>query len=368
MNVPGKVLFFGGYSVLELGHISLSLAVVDHVGNGVTASLEEADSDVLISRQFGIEQKIDSPDLIRKNIAASAFFLTRLYLESKGFSNSYVVSLTNSPIFGIEHKSGLGSSAAASVAVVKSLFSAAGVDSYTHGETIHKLSQYCGAAFTNKVGSGFDVATCTAGHTVVYNRFNPSSIILPSDFTNATETTAKVLSSIERPWPDLCTRPVSVPSKYGLLFFNIEGGKTSTVSNVRTVGEWKRQHPTEYLELMEKQNTHETEAIERFLDADNNGLRRCTHSAREIHRNLQAMVAQSDASLDPIEPEPLTKLIEFAETIHGIAAGRCPGAGGWDGLAFITDRDRFDMSSINSIVAKANEYDLVLKHVSLQLL
>ena len=368
MNVPGKVLFFGGYSVLELGHISLSLAVVDDEGNGVTATVEEADADVLISRQFGIMQKIDSPELIRKNIVASAFFLARLYLESKGFSDTHVVSLTNSPIFGIEHKSGLGSSAAAPVAVVKSLFSADGMDNYAHSETIHKLSQYSGAAFTNKIGSGFDVATCAAGHTIVYKRFNPSSIILPSDFKNMTETTTKVLYSIERPWPDILTRIISMPSKYGLLFFNIEGGKTSTVSNVRTVGEWKRQHPTGYIELMERQNAHETEAIGRLLDGDNDGLRRYTHAAREIHRKLQGLVAQSYPGLDPIEPELLTKLIEFGETIHGIVVGRCPGAGGWDALAFLIERDLFDKSSIDAIVAKAKEYDLVLKHLPLRLL
>jgi len=368
VNVPGKILFFGGYSVLELGHISLSLAVVDDKGNGVTATVEEADSDILIARQFGLEQKIDSPELIRKNIAASTFFLTKLYLKSKGFSNSHIVFLTNSPIFGIEHKSGLGSSAAATVGVVKSLFSANGLNSATHGEAIHKLSQYCGAAFTNKIGSGFDIATCSAGHSITYRRFNPSSINLPSDFKNATETTAKILSSIERPWPDLQTRLVSLPSKYDLLFFNIEGGKTSTVSNVRTVGEWKREHPTEYLELMKNQNADETEAIGRLLDGDNDGLRRCTHLAREIHRNLQGLVAQSYADLDPIEPEPLTKLIEFAEKIHGIVAGRCPGAGGWDGLSFIIDKDGFDKSSINAIVAKAKEYDLTLTHLPLHLL
>ena len=153
------------------------------------------------------------------------------------------------------------------------------LDNAERSETIHKLSQYCGAAFTNKIGSGFDIATC-AGHTITYKRFNPSSIILPSDFTNATETTAKILSSVEKPWPDLQTQLVSLPSKYGLLFFNIEGGKTSTVSNVRTVGEWKNQHSTEYRELMERQNATETDAIAKLLEGDNDDLRRCTHSER----------------------------------------------------------------------------------------
>jgi phosphomevalonate kinase len=119
---------------------------------------------------------------------------------------------------------------------------------------------------------------------------------------------------------------------------------------------------------MERQNAHETEAIGRLLDGDNDGLRRYTHAAREIHRKLQGLVAQSYPGLDPIEPELLTKLIEFGETIHGIVVGRCPGAGGWDALAFLIERDLFDKSSIDAIVAKAKEYDLVLKHLPLRLL
>lgn len=368
MNIPGKILFFGGYSVLEAGHVSLSLAVVDDKGQGVTATVKESDSDVLVAKQFKIEQKIDSPGLIKKNIATAAFFLTRVYLEAKGVTNRHVVSLTNSPVFGIEHKSGLGSSAAATVAVVKALFSADRIDTYAHIETIHKLSQYGCAAFTDKIGSGFDVATCAAGHSIIYNRFSPSSIVLPSDFNNPTETTAKLLSSIERPWPGLLMRPVSMPSKYDVLFFNIEGGRTSTESNVRTVAKWKGQHPTEYAELMREQNEYETDGITKLLEEDNDGLRGCTHSAREVHRNLQELVAKSFVGLDPIEPEPLTRLMDFAEKIQGIVVGRCPGAGGWDGLAFIVDRDQFDQSGIDQIVAKARGYDLTLTHLPLHLL
>jgi ERG8-type phosphomevalonate kinase len=368
VNIPGKILFFGGYSVLEAGHVSLSFAVVDDKGYGVTATTKENDSDFLVSKQFGIEQRIDSPDLIKENVATAAFFLTKLYLETKGVSKSYIVSLTNSPMFGLEYKSGLGSSAAAAVAVVKSIFSAHGIDTYGHIETIHKLAQYSCAAFTNKIGSGFDVATCSVGHTIIYNRFSPSSIVLPSDFNNAEETRTKLLSSMEKPWLGLLIRPLSLPSKYDILFFNIERGKTSTVSNVRTVAQWKSQHATEYAELMRMQNDCETQGIIKLLEKDDEGLRQCTHSARELHRKLQEKVAQSFAGLDPIEPEPLEHLIGFAETIRGTVAGRCPGAGGWDGLAFIIDRDRFDKGGIDQIVLKAKGYGLTLTPIPLHLL
>ncbi len=347
--------------------MALSLAVVDDEGQGISATVRQNDSDVLIARQFRIERKIDSPELIKKNIAMAAFFLTKLYLETKGLSNRYVVELTNSPIFGLEHKSGLGSSAAATVAVVKSLFSVNGIDAYAHLETIHKLSQYSCAAFTNKIGSGFDVATCSAGHTIQYNRFIPSSIILPSDFKNVVETRSELLSSIEKPWSGLSVRPLSLPSQYDILFFKIEGGQTSTVSNVRTVAEWKGQHPVDYLELMRNQNGYEIEGVRRLLEEDSDGLRRCTHGAREIHRKLQELIAMSLAGFDPIEPEVLTRLIGFAESIPGIIVGRCPGAGGWDGLAFIIDKNQFDKNDIERIISKARGYDLTLTHLPLHL-
>ena len=368
VNVPGKILFFGGYSVLETGHVALSLAVVDEKGHGVTAQVRKHDSDTLVAEQFNIRQEIASPDLVKKNVAMSAFFLTKMYLRAKGASSRHLVSLTNSPIFGIEHKSGLGSSAAAPVAVVKAIFSAEGLDTYAHTETIHKLAQYSSAAFTGKTGSGFDIATCSVGHSIIYNRFNPASIALPESFSAATDAPAKLLASIEKPWPDLVVRPVTLPAKYGILFFNIEGGKTSTVSNVRRVAEWKGHHPSEYGELMSNQNEYETEGIRMLLERNDDGVRRFTNSTRELHRKLQAEVVKSSEGLDPIEPEPLTHLIDFAEGLEGIVAGRCPGAGGWDGVAFITDRDRFDEKGIGQIAAKGREYGLTLTHIPLRLL
>ncbi len=42
-NAPGKVLFYGGYSVLLEGHISLSIATVDKDGNEVVAKWERGE-------------------------------------------------------------------------------------------------------------------------------------------------------------------------------------------------------------------------------------------------------------------------------------------------------------------------------------
>lgn len=366
INVPGKILFFGGYSVLENGHPSLSFAVVDENVKGVTATAKESGDNVLISNQFNLQKTIDI--LYKENVATTAFFLTSLYLKSKGFTKNFTIELTNSPMFGIEHKSGLGSSAAATVAVVKTLFAGNSMDLDSNSDIIHKLAQYSYAVYSGKTSSGFDIATCAAGHTIIYKRFAPASIELPSDFKNNDGILSKLLASVESKWEGLSIETPSIPGKYNILFFNIEGGKTSTISNVKAVMSWKEKNQQEYLSLMRNQRDYETEAINALLKGDDILVMLQTHKTREVHKKLQELIKASVNDFDPIEPEPLTKLIEFAETLPGVVAGRCPGAGGWDGLAFIIDKENFDEKNVSKFIQKGEEFNLKLTHIPLKIL
>ena len=65
---PGKVLFYGGFSVLLKNHISLSIAVFDKSGKGVTAKFKQGERRI-ISPQFGLdfEPSLSSNELV--NIA-----------------------------------------------------------------------------------------------------------------------------------------------------------------------------------------------------------------------------------------------------------------------------------------------------------
>ncbi len=365
VNVPGKILFLGSYTVLEPNSPALSLAVLDHRGEGVTASSRKSPSDILTAKQFGMREEIKSPKIVRENVAGSAFYVTKKYLESKGFHTTWEVTVRNSPMFGGEFKSGLGSSAASTVAVVRSLLLANGLDPSQDHETAHKLAQYSYAAYAGRAESGFDIATCTYGHSIVYKRFRPDSISLPLNL-DAGEISDKLLQSIRRPWLGMSVERAHVPRAYSILFFNIEGRNTSTLSNVSAVMNWRTRHPKEYGSVISAQNEHEKLGIQAFLRGDDEELRTQTREARETQRGLQGLVASESPKFDLIEPPELTDLIQFGEALPGVVAGRCPGAGGWDGLAFVVNKDEFEDSNSERISRAAKRCGLTLAELSLR--
>ena len=149
ITVPGKIFFYGGYSVLEKGNPSLSIAVCDENGKGVTAEYEEGERK-MISPQFGLDLE---PKLEDNQIVSFAYIFAEKYLSScSKLKKSTRITLENSPIFGEKNqKTGLGSSAAATVAVVKALFESNGFNSDAHVETIHKISQLAYAAYSKRI-------------------------------------------------------------------------------------------------------------------------------------------------------------------------------------------------------------------------
>ncbi len=367
VNVPGKILLLGGYTVLEPTSPALSLAVLDARGRGVTTSVEKGARDVLVSDEFGVRKEIRSPEVIRENVAASAFYMAKAYLESKGLAGHWEVRVRNSPMFGGRFKSGLGSSAASTVAVVESLFRASRLDPRSQGETIHKLSQYAYAAYAGRAESGFDIATCAYGGSIVYTRFLPDSIELPGNL-KATEVLERLLRSLGGAWRGLKVEKARVPARFSMLFFNIEGARTSTTSNVGAVMGWRATHGREYASLIRAQRLHELAGIRSFQRGEDDELRARVRRAREIQRKLQALVAAERADFDLIEPPVLTKLIELGESLPGVVVGRCPGAGGWDGLAFVTDKNELKEGTPSKIVAAAKEDGLALTRIRLRLI
>lgn len=362
LTVPGKILFYGGLSVLEKGHISLSIAVVDAQNKGVTAKYETGKRRI-ISPQFGLDIE---PSLEIKQLIAYPYIVTEAYLKAKGmWKNDVAIEVTNSEIFGDKgEKTGLGSSAAATVAVVKALFIANGIDTEKEIETIHKLSQFSYAMFSQKIGSGFDIATSSFGKTIIYYRYNPTEISLPTT-TNKEELVKAILSSVDKPWSWIKTETFALPEKYNIILFNIKGAKTSTIGSVKAVMQFKAKNPVKYAEIINMQKTAEEKAIDALSKTDDVAIRKYTHEARNAHKLLQKETAALVKDFDPIEPEPLTKIIEEGEKIKGVIAGRCPGAGGWDGLAFIVTKDFKEAKKIIEIGKKEG---LKLEHIPLKVL
>jgi len=362
ITVPGKILFYGGFSVLEKGNPSLSIAVCDENGKGVTAEYEEGERKI-ISPQFGLYLE---PKLEDSQIVSFAYIFTEKYLSACAKLKRHTkITLSNSQIFGEkDHKTGLGSSAAATVAVVKALFESNGFDSDAHVETIHKISQLAYAAYSKKIGSGFDIATSSFGKTIMYRRYDPAELRLPATF-EAEEIEKSLKESVNEPWEWIRTVPFAFPKQYSLIFFNIKRGSTSTISSVKAVMEWKKSNAEEYKKIIKMQVKAEEKAIAYLARHRSSGIRKYTHKAREAHQLLQDKVKTAVKDFDPIEPEQLKNIIEEAEKIEGVVAGRCPGAGGYDGLAFIVKR-KFE--GIGKILEIGDSQSLKLDHIKLKVL
>lgn len=369
LSVPGKILFYGGYSVLVPGHTSLSIAVTDLWGKGATSYFSFGRKRI-ISEQFGIDIKPSIDGIAERNLMVEfAYVLAEHYLRNNGlWKKDITLNLVNSPIFGeLNEKSGLGSSAAVIVAVVKSLFLANELAIRDNVQIINKLAQLSNALFTKKASSGFDIATCSYDTSIIYNRYDEKILDFVSDSfdQNVLKTSLERVSS---EWPGMKVQQFPFPLDVGVLFFNIKGGKTDTLSCVKRVFEWRKLNPVKFTELMQKQNAAEVAAIDYLRAKNYPAVREHTHVARAVHRELQATVSADLGYEISIEPEPIASLIEFAESgCDGVIAGRAPGAGGWDGLSFLLKKGNHEQN-IAKITDKAKEFGLFLDYVPLRVL
>ncbi len=352
---PGKIIFYGGYSVLLKDHLSLVIGVVDKNKNGVTAEIEEGRR--IISKEFGMDFE---PSEERKELVNIAYIITENYLKSKGFNKTAKIELKNSPIFGTkDEKSGLGSSAASIASVVKSLFLINDLDPNFHSETIFKLSQMAYAKYSGKIGSGFDIAVSSIGQTIIYNQYNPSELDLEGNFIE------KIEKNINKPWTWVKIERFNWPSNYSVLFFNVKGGKTSSIKAVKAFKEFKKKNPKKLNEILNEQMKGEKIAITGLKERNEKKIREGTHIARSAHKKLQEEIKKLIPNADEIEPKPLENIINESEKIEGVIAGRCPGAGGWDGLAFIVKKD---FLNINDIIKIGKEENLFLDQIDINIL
>ena len=117
--------------------------------------------------------------------------------------------------------------------------------------------------------------------------------------------------------------------------------------------------------LMNEQDEAERNAISSLKNRDLNSLRKYTHKAREVHRKMQDEISKVVKDFDPVEPKPLTNIIDKAEQLEGVVVGRCPGAGGWDSLAFLVENS---FTSIDKIVEIGKEEGLELQPLELEVL
>ncbi|MEK6923712.1 MAG: hypothetical protein AABW54_00555 [Candidatus Micrarchaeota archaeon] len=331
VSAPGKILWIGGYSVLERPNESH----VTGINKRVTAKVEKlAGGRVELScPQFGValagkikDGKISFEGADAKQVEAAKFVrkaveVSCAVLSARGVNVDGVrVETESDDAFGFGgSKSGLGSSAAVSVAAVGAVFEAHGMKVATERELVHKTSQMVHSLVQGKVGSGFDVAAACFGGCK-YVRYSPG--IVKGVLESSAE---KIVGAINANW-DCSITPVPLPRELHVAMASFDGESASTSAMVKKVNAWKAAAPGEYSQLMARLNEANAAAISALDEGKLDEFKKHFTLGRTITKELGV---KSGA---PIETDDCTKLIEESER-HGAFCCKLPGAGGGDAIA-----------------------------------
>ncbi|MGC8923663.1 MAG: hypothetical protein ACP5H8_00510 [Candidatus Micrarchaeia archaeon] len=369
-SAPGKILWIGGYSVLERPNVSFVTGVNKRVYARVETSKENKIVFDLPQFRLKLEGRIDNEKIVfDKQLSeqeASVIKFVKIatetcikYLKGKGKRIiGFKLTTISDPAFSVEgSKAGLGSSAAVTTATVGAILQAYGFKIDKSRELIHKIAQFAHSKAQGKVGSGFDVAASTyGGHS--YVRYSPSIINDVSD----DPTIEQVVSVIDKKW-DYLVQQLELPPKFVPVIGNFIGESASTSAMVKQVNAFKEAQPEQYKQLMielnganqlaiaalseinklSKQNPEKyglvlkvaskkrksrlTEGLKNDLKVFND-FREAFDKGRLLTKKL------GELSGAPIEPSEYSELIEDTKK-NGAFVAKLPGAGGGDAIAAI---------------------------------
>ncbi|XP_076896021.1 phosphomevalonate kinase, peroxisomal-like [Bidens hawaiensis] len=273
-------------------------------------------------------------------------------------------------------KTGLGSSAAMTTAVVAALLNYLGVvdlSSFSgprHEENldvVHIIAQTAHCMAQGKVGSGFDVSSAVYG-SHRYVRFSPQVISSAQNAIRALplEVVADVLKGN---WDHERTK-FSLPPLMNLLLGEPGTGGSSTPSMVGAVKNWQKSDPQNSLhtwkELSEANATLEakfkllSKLAEEYWEIYRSVIYSCSMHQPEKWTELasetisqeivKALFGARDAMLNirshmklmgmaagiPIEPDSQTELLDATMNTCGVLLAGVPGAGGFDAVFAVT--------------------------------
>ncbi len=352
---PGKILWLGSYAVLERPNVGFVTAV-----NAYThAKVFDTNSGVmkLDAPQFGvkIEGRVDPTTgalemqvpkelvLLKTAVEIASKYAAGLGIRPQGGT---IVTTGDS---GFEYainvhkglggraqgshgdihvsKSGLGGSAAVTVASIAGMLQLFGIDP-DKKDALHKLAQAAHSLANGKIGSGFDIAASTYG-SIAYVRYSPEMISsMPSDYTSD-----DVVKLVNKRW-DYSITKAELPSMFGSSMAHFLEEGVSTTSFVSKVNEFKKKNPEEHKRLIEEINAHNLKALEALsninagTDVEHNlSVFKSSAEAGRIKTKLLGKASETD-----IEPESCTKLIEESER-NGAFIAKLPGAGGKEAIA-----------------------------------
>lgn len=408
VSAPGKVLFTGGFLVLDRQHTGLVLGlnarIHVHIAPWETSSTnqkgrflgrgifvqspqfkdarwlyeEHKSGDyaaVSVTQVVDLEGYSQTPNKFVETTLLYA--LTYLLHLSRSIEHSVVITVladddyysqssldeeggfTN---FGVKlseaHKTGLGSSAALTTALVAALltYTAPSSDDTLHLplKTIHNLAQAAHCAAQGKVGSGFDVAAAVYG-SCVYRRFTPAILedVGEPSLAGFGEKLHQCVDDLDlaRKWDvEIASQAVKIPEGLLLLMCDVDCG-SETPGMVRNVIKWRKENPEQASMLWT--------AIQQGSDDLCQELRRLTElesidapgydELSDIIQTIRSLVREmSEKSRVPIEPPVISELLDCCTDLPGVVGGMAPGAGGYDAVALLVKNDEETIRNLRS--------------------
>ncbi|KAK9067857.1 hypothetical protein SSX86_011968 [Deinandra increscens subsp. villosa] len=274
-------------------------------------------------------------------------------------------------------KTGLGSSAAMTTAVVAALLNYLGVVdllSYSgarHQENldvVHIIAQTAHCMAQGKVGSGFDVSSAVYG-SHRYVRFSPQVISSAQNAVRAMPLEEVVSDVLKGKWDHERTK-FSLPPLMNLLLGEPGTGGSSTPSMVGAVKNWQKSDPQKSLDTwkglseanarLEAQFKLLSNLAEEYWDIYRSIIYSCSmyqsekwieQASETISQEIvKALFGARDAMLNirshmklmgmaagiPIEPDSQTELLDATMNMCGVLLAGVPGAGGFDAVFAVT--------------------------------
>ncbi|XP_011621878.1 phosphomevalonate kinase, peroxisomal isoform X1 [Amborella trichopoda] len=279
-------------------------------------------------------------------------------------------------------KTGLGSSAAMTTAVVATLLhylGAINISSSTRGineedtidahlNLVHAVAQTAHCMAQGKVGSGFDVSAAVFG-SQYYVRFSPE-VLSPAQVMLKGSSLQDVMSDILKGKWDHERVQCSLPPLMTLVLGEPGTGGSSTPSMVGAVKRWQQSDPNKSLKIWSGLSEANSKLeillnkLRRFAEEQwetyKMVLRGCSRHVSEKWREqmadpcrcmiVEALLGARAAMIEirsfmqqmgkaagvPIEPESQTQLLDTTMSLEGVLLAGVPGAGGFDAIFAVT--------------------------------
>lgn len=331
----GKCLILGGYLILNKNNA------------GICVSLEPQIECKIRKMQNSDEFRITVhvlPQNINFAFVQNDWNNISFYVQNKKFER-YIIAVLN--VFFSSHdllgydiemeiigdsefycengKTGLGSSSAATVAMMKGLFKLYNEDD--NNDNIFKYSAVAHSLAQGNIGSCFDIA-CAVWGSLKYKRPSPEFISI---------------NKLKMDW-DFCVEPIELPKSLHLFVLSNPFSGSSTPSLVKKFQLKAKDDPTLYNKLLNNVN----KAIDSLSQEDFVKIR---NSFCTVRNTLVEISNKWDIS---VVPPQVNEIAEKVEAIDGVIASIIPGAGGFDSIAILTKYETIDLSSIGlQILAKS---------------